>query len=105
MHEAPRILLELHLDESEPDRPEGLALALVSGPPRLVVQVAMSAEHFFRFDHDRPCSFQIPRDEALRLAHEILREWAPEIADAIERFVVAASLRVVSGSGPGPEAA
>ena len=108
LREAPRVLLSFVLPRKHPDDPEeGLCFAIAAGTGELVVQVAMTEERFRSFTYQKPCSIPIPRDAALRLAHELLRELAPEVADFLERACGAAELRLVQGGAGagGPEAA
>jgi len=105
MHEAPLVLLEVFVKGCEPDRPEGLAVAVAPVTQNLVVQVALTEERFRTFGWERPCSFQIPPDDAVRLAHDLLRVYAPDLADSLERAAQRAQLQLVQGGASGPEAA
>ncbi len=103
MDEAPLILLEALLAKGANDGlAEGLRIARHRGV--LVVQVALTAERLRTFSWERPCSFQLPPEAAVRLAHDLLRQFAPEVAEALERLATSAQLRVIEG-GLGGDAA
>jgi hypothetical protein len=86
------------------DPDEGLVFA-AAPDGALIVQICMSPERLAGYTLERPCSVPIPADAALELAHALLREFSPSVADFLERAALAASLRVVAGGSRGtPEA-
>lgn len=105
MHEVPKILMAFAIPQRDSTGPEeGLVFAVRPDTGDLVVQLAVTEERMRSFTFERPPSFPIPAQAALELAHEILRHYAPEVMDALERSAQRAKLSLVLG-GAGPEAA
>jgi len=104
MHAAPTILAHFALPRRDgDDREEAVIFAVHPLTNELVMQVAFTPERLSGFTYERPLSVPIPRDAALQLAHEILRTWAPEIAEIVEQTCTEAQFSLVAGGGP-PEA-
>jgi len=106
MREVPKTIIGFSFPRRDPSDPEeGLVFYVHPETGALVCQLELTAEHFRAYSFERPLSIPIPPDAAVNLAHELLRAFAPDVADFLERAVVAASLRIVQGGPNGPEAA